>query len=314
MRYKEHINNGKKLLAAMFILLEGTVNAQGRQPIIRITGTKFPFGIMQKWIDVYTQLHPGIAVALSKDISTDSAELLIAAHSFRANELPPGKQYIAVARYAQLPIVNSSYPDLAALQQKGFTPADLKRTFFTATTNNAASFNVYRRDKNVCASRSFSEKVTGRQQDITGTMVNGDDRALSAAVKGDIHGISYNNLGLVYDLKTRKVADSIAIIPIDLDENGHIDGGENFYGTLDDILKFLREDGSELIPQDDVNIVFNTATVSKEALGFLQWIITSGQEFNNAYGLLKLNATVSADQQARIEALQSNDIIHISKN
>jgi hypothetical protein len=39
---------------------------------------------------------------------------------------------------------------------------------------------------------------------------------LSAAVKNDVNGISYNNLALIYDLQTRKVADSIAVIPVDL--------------------------------------------------------------------------------------------------
>ena len=99
--------------------------------------------------------------------------------------------------------------------------------------------NVYRRDKNVCASRSFAENVTGSQLDVAGTLVNGDDRALSAAVKKDINGISYNNLGLIYDLHTRKVLDSIAIIFIDFNENGKIDDDENIYATLDNVLNYL---------------------------------------------------------------------------
>ena len=44
-----------------------------------------------------------------------------------------------------------------------------------------------------------------------------------------------NNLNFVYDLDTRKPYTGIEVIPIDL--NGKIDPDENFYGTLDDIMK-----------------------------------------------------------------------------
>src|SRR4051794_8537740 len=85
--------------------------------VIKVTGTKFPFDIMQQWIDVYSKTHPGVQFKLSKAIPLDSADIMIAAHAFRPGELKSDQVIIALNRYAQLPIVNSRRSDLQALQQ-----------------------------------------------------------------------------------------------------------------------------------------------------------------------------------------------------
>jgi phosphate transport system substrate-binding protein len=276
--------------------------------LVKITGTKFPFDIMQQWIDVYTKAHPGVQFRLSKAIPLDSADLVIAAHSFRPGELKDDQEIIAVNRYAQLPIVNSKRSDLNVLQQKGFTQRDLKNIYFGQDKNeltNGFSYaaNVYKRDKNVCASRSFAENVTGSQTDVAGALVSGDDKALSAAVRRDVNGISYNNLGLVYNLQTRKVADSIAIVPIDINENGKVDANEKIYATLDDVLNYLGTTNSNHVPQDNVNIVYDKKTVSKTALDFLDWVVKSGQQYNRSFGFLNLDKAVVEQESQQLNAL-----------
>ena len=208
---------------------------------------------------------------------------------------------MAVNRYAQLPIVNSNRVDLKHLQQKGFTQQDLKNIFFTDKENKtdvfSNPFTIYKRNKKVCASRSFAENVTGLQQEIYGVGVTGDDRSLSAAVRNDLTGISYNNLGFVYNIQTRKVADSIAVIPIDINENGVIDRNEKNYATLDNVLDFIYQTKSTKIPQENVNVVFSNNISNKAAIDFLKWIITEGQQYNRAYGFLNLDKSVAVKEQ-----------------
>ncbi len=297
----------------IFLLITVTATvfvAAAQTNVIKITGTKFPFEIVQHWMDEYSKIHPDVQFKLSKAIPLDSADLMIAAHGFRPGELKDDEVAIAVTRYAQLPIANSNRSDLKTLQQKGFTQQDLKNIYFNAQQNRTDNLNepvtIYRRDKNVCASRSFAENVTGNQLDVAGDLVNGDDRALSNAVKNDVNGISYNNLGLIYNLKTRRVADSIAVIPIDLNGNGKIDADENIYATLDDVLNFLSASNNNTIPQDNVNIVINKNTISKNALNFLNWIITQGQQYNRSYGFFDLDKTVVLQEQKLLNNL-SND-------
>src|SRR4051812_31168680 len=113
----------KKILVLLsFPLLLVTANAQtANTSVIKITGTKFPFAIMQQWIDVYSKTHPGVSFQLSKSIPADSADLVIAAHAFRPGELKDDQNILAVNRYAQLPIINSNRPDRKDLQRNGFT-------------------------------------------------------------------------------------------------------------------------------------------------------------------------------------------------
>lgn len=274
---------------------------------IKITGTKFPFVIMQQWIDAYAKIHPGIKFELSKMIPADSADIFIAAHSFEPGELKENQSLIALNRYAQLPIVNDKRPDLQALQQNGFSITGMANIFFAPDTAKTDGFNapvnIYKRDKNVCATRSFAENVTGKQKDVYGVNVTGDDRALSAAVKNDVAGISYNNLGLIYDLKTRKIADSLAVVPIDLNNNGSIDDNEKIYNSLDEVLDFLSAGNNGKIPEVNVNVVINKNTITKEALLFLGWIITGGQQYNRQYGFLNLDKSEVSRQQSAIGQL-----------
>ena len=283
-----------------------SANAQTNDTI-RITGTRFPFEIAEQWITAYQQTHPNVQFKLSKSIPAEKADLLIAAHGFKKGELNDNQEIIAVNRYAQLPIVNSNRKDLKALQDKGFSKEDLQKIYFNKNgtkTNPLFQSTVYKRNKNVCASRSFAENITGIQSDVNGILVNGDDRALSAAVKEDVNGISYNNLGLIYNLQTRKVADSIAVVPIDLNENGKIDTDENIYATLDDVLDYLSSDkNNNAIPQDNVNIVFDKNKINKNEIDFLNWIITQGQQYNRSYGFLNLDKTIVGKEQEELQKL-----------
>ena len=287
------------------------INAQST--IIKITGTKFPFEIMQQWIDAYSKTHPGVQFQLSKSIPVDSADLTIAAHAFRNGELSDEQTVIAVNRYAQLPIANINRKDIAALQLRRFTTHDLKTIYFEQSDESKTDalnepVQVYGRDKKVCASRSFAENVTGNQWNVAGIFVTGDDQALSNAVKDDVNGISYNNLSLIYNLKTRKVVDSIAIIPIDLNENGKIDTDENIYATLDEVLNFLSLSSHSIIPQDNVNVVINKNKANQEALDFLKWIITNGQQYNRCYGFLDIDKTTVKQQQQLLTAISKANI------
>ncbi len=290
----------------VFYLIIASVHAQTKDTI-KITGTRFPFEIVQQWIIAYQQTHPNVQFQLSKSIPGEKADILIAAHGFREGELKDNQDIIAVNRYAQLPIVNSNRKDLKVLQDKGFTKEDLQEVYFNNNGKNKHPLfqsTVYKRNKIVCASRSFAENITGIQSDVNGILVNGDDRALSAAVKEDVNGISYNNLGLIYNLQTRKVADSIAIVPIDLNGNGKIDRDENIYATLDDVLDYLGSNkNNNAIPQDNVNIVYDKNKINKNEILFLNWIITQGQKYNRSYGFLNVAESVARKEQEQLNEL-----------
>jgi phosphate transport system substrate-binding protein len=107
---------------------------------------------------------------------------------------------------------------------------------------------VYKRSKPACAAKAFATHYYSNPHTATGIGINGNDKDLSKAVKKDLNGVSYNNLGFIYDIKTRKVADSLAVIPLDLNENGKIDADEKVYATLDDLVNFVEKTNHPKIP------------------------------------------------------------------
>jgi len=278
----------KKLLLslAVWFSLLAALQAQPGS-VIRITGTRLAYPLFQRWADEYTRLHPGTTFVVSK-VSADSADLLIVSHKLRPNDVKEGWTSLVVARYVQLPVVNDRRKDVAALRSKGFNDSAFRQVYFSQGPS-LYQFTVYKRQQPACASISFANHFGSEQKDIKGVGVTGDDKDLLTAVKRDTDGVSYNNLGFLYDLKTRRPVDSIAIIPIDLDENGRIDREEKFYGSLDEVIDFVEKTHHPRIPLEDVHVLFRKNTGNKDLAAFLQWIVTKGQAFDHAYGFVNLN-------------------------
>ncbi len=278
-----------RIIVLVGILVTGTKsNAQ----TIRIAGTRLTYPLFQQWINEYTKQQTNLHFILNSKLPVDSVDISIVAHKLAATDIKEGKTAITVSRYVQLPVVNSNRTDVASLQEKGFNEASFKQVYFGETSNsNIASeavFTVYKRKQNACASQSFANHFGSEQKDIKGVPIVGDDKALLEAVKQDVNGVSYNNLGFIYDLKTRKLVDSIAIVPIDFNENGKIDSDEKIYGTLDNVLTYAEKTNSPKLLIEDVNVLYNQNYPNKEVANFLKWILTYGQQYNHEYGFINL--------------------------
>ena len=127
-----------------------------------------------------------------------------------------------------------------------------------------------------------------KQEDLQGLGVNGDP-GVADAVRKNIEGIGYNNLGFIYEMQTRKIYPGLDVIPIDLNENGIIDANENFYGTMDGVIKAINEGVYPSPPARDLYLVSGGKPVNKLVLTFLQWILNDGQKFVNEAGYVMIH-------------------------
>jgi phosphate transport system substrate-binding protein len=283
----------KKIL---FLIIPGILAIQtiaqktSARKVIKITGTRLAFPLVQRWIDEYKKQHPEVIMQLSSKIPADSADVLIASYNLRAGDVKDGRAAIALTRYVQLPVINSQSNAVTTLQSKGFTDTDFSRIYFGNDNNQLYHFSVYKREKPACASIAFANHFGNEQKDIKGIGVTGDDKDLLNAVKKDTNGISYNNLGFIYDLKSRRVVDSIAIVPIDFNQNGQIDASEQIYGTLDNVLEFSEKTKNSKLMIEQVNVVFHKDNPDKNVIAFLQWVLTKGQRYNHDFGFINLDA------------------------
>lgn len=303
----------KKFLLAS-LLAAATTFVLGQpvtKPVVKIKGTRLAYPLVSLWIAEFQKVHPEIKVAIAHDAPSDSIDFLIAAYPISPAELKPGQEVVAVAEYVQLLIVNSRRPGLEAWLKTGITEKDLGQLFFNAapapaiSSQPANAIHAYVRDRPVCAVKAFANHFGADAGTLTGQGVKGDDQTLSKSVKADPYGISFNNLGFVYDLKSRKVQDSLAIIPLDLNSNGRVDANEEQYGTLDQLISFVEHSGGSQFARAPVNFIFRKPSTAEQghALLFVQWVLSNGQSFNHDAGFLNSTHETLKQQQLRIARL-----------
>ncbi len=292
----------KKILIALSSFASFQI-AVAQDATIKITGTRLAHPLFRQWIIEYSKTHKHAHFELSSKIPADSADILIASYAVQPNELKEGQQIISVSRYVQLPVVNSRRADLQSLQEKGFTEQAFRQVYFADTRNNKPDkftnlFTVYTREKPACATRAFATHFGNQPKDIQGVGVAGDDRTLLDAVKNDTNAISYNNLGFIYNLQSRKVIDSIAVVPIDINENGKIDADEKIYNTLDEVVAYAQKHRSNKLVIESVNIIIKKKNPNVVITDFITWILKQGQQYSNAYGFLQLPDALVEDELA----------------
>jgi phosphate transport system substrate-binding protein len=270
---------------------------------IILTGTRFSYPLIEKWIEEFKKEYPEVPFRLITrgSLNTDSANLIVNAHKLHPEEIKGGNYVVNIGRFALLPVANSKNPLLPEWDKKGLKEKELKKLFFLKYDpfgdeeevkdkhKNAYKPTLYTRAQKACAPISFARNYGFEQDDILGKPIGGDDKHLLMAIENDTNGITYNNLGFIYDLKTRKVKNKLAVIPLDLNSNGKLDEEETFYNTLDEVIRHLEKEKPSEIAIEHLNISYQSQAVetNKNLSLFVNWVLTKGQQYNHAYGFLE---------------------------
>lgn len=125
-----------------------------------------------------------------------------------------------------------------------------------------------------------------KQEDLSGTAVNGDP-GLAEAVRQDVLGIGYNNIGYAYDLATGKQVEGLIVLPIDLNENGTVDPDESFYGTKAEVTRAIANGKYPSPPARELYLVTRDQFTGLTRV-FVRWILTDGQKFVDPMGYIVL--------------------------
>ena len=299
----------KKIIFALLMLTGLFVNQSYSQEKsdnkVIITGTRFTYPVVEKWLVEFKKTHPDVNIRLARlgEPAADSANLRITSHDVDVSALKAGETYVAIAKYGLLTIANEKSPLVAYYKDKGLQEADINQLFFTDHTGQKLNYVVYTREQKSCAPISFASYFGHSFSDLSGTKVPGDDKALLQALRKDSLGISYNNLGYVYDIRSRKLAEGIAILPVDLNHNGKIDKDERFYNTLDEVIARYEGAPNNLLATEDVNVVYQKSTSNPNLQVFLNWVLNDGQKYNHEVGFLNFNTVELAKQK---QALANN--------
>jgi phosphate transport system substrate-binding protein len=272
---------------------------------ITLSGAFALYPLAVKWAEEFEKLHPRVTVNVSAggagkgmtDALTKMVDLGMYSKSVSPEEQAKGAWWIAVAKDAVLPTINARNPVLADLKKKGLTRQKFFDIFISGTiktwgeavgNKSKAELQAFTRSDACGAADMWAKYLNGKkQEDLIGLGVNGDP-GVADAVRRTPEGIGFNNLGFVYEMSTRKIYEGLAIIPIDLNGNGVIDADEDFYGSMDQVMKAINDGKYPSPPARDLYLVSGGKPSNQLVRTFLKWILTDGQKFVTEAGYVTI--------------------------
>jgi phosphate transport system substrate-binding protein len=302
----------KILVAVIIIGVVGMVSLSGctttqKENTIKVSGAYSLYPMMVIWAQKYHTLHPDINIDISSggagkgmaDALAGSVNLGMVSRDVTTAESDQGIVAVAVVEDAVLATINTDNPVLDIILEKGLTKQQLREIFINYTiptwgqligdSNNTDPIKVYSRSDPCGAAEAWVKYLGDYTQDDIPTIeqitkVKGDD-SMSKSIAGDPLGIGYSNVNYIYSNSTKAPKEGIAVVPLDLNENGTIDPEENFYASRDDIV---NAEINNTLPSPPSRLVYlvtlnNFTGITKD---FVRWILTDGQQytFENGYG------------------------------
>jgi phosphate transport system substrate-binding protein len=272
---------------------------------ISISGAFALYPIVIRWADEYKKQNPGIRFDISaggagkgiSDALNGMVELGMVSREIYPEEIKNGAFPIAVTKDAVVAIVCSQNPSLNDILTKGLKQETGRNIWITGEDNSWSKafgsksktpIHVYTRSDACGAAEMWAKYFGSKQEDLLGIGVFGDP-GLAQAIKKDPIGIGFNNIGYVYDASTRKQIEGLRVVPVDLNNNGKIDPDEDFYNSLDDLIKAISTGKYPSPPARELYFVMKGNPKNNKTLSdFIKWVLTDGQKFVTEAGFITL--------------------------
>jgi phosphate transport system substrate-binding protein len=278
----------KPLVILLALTLSFGLKAQNPGKTITISGSRFANSLVEKWADEYVKANAGVSIQFVKGDVQGDLSLTV------SNDEKSDKKFVNVAQIAVLPVVSEKNTIFGKQLKNGVTREDLKNVFIEGTLNHtdeetkaSNAFTVYTQPSHSATTKVVLSYLGGSVSEIPGVIVTGDDKYLIESVLSDSTGVSYGNIGFIYDLASRAPVKGIRILPIDPDNNGKLKKEEQIYDNLDQLMTFLENTKPKTIPTSYVGFSFNQKESNAWVADFVNWVKLSGQQFNHQYGFLK---------------------------
>ena len=299
-------NKFAQVFFALLISSTGLFAQSNGSESVFISGTKFTYPLIEKWIAEYAKVNPNSKLKIAPKLAAgQTADLSIIAHQPAKDELKADQAIVYAGKYALLPVTNPTNPILLGAAKKGFNKKEIDKLFFEVVDYDAEptkekpkfAATIYARDNQACASTALAGYFGHLTSEIRGKKVLGDDIYLLSALKKDSIGIAYNNLGYLFDTNSRKLKDGIALLPLDLKKNTK----DILTGNLDFVIDVLEKNQIETVPVEKIGFVYSPVNSRKEVTAFLAWVLTDGQQYNHDKGFLNLDKQLLAEQNSNLK-------------
>jgi phosphate transport system substrate-binding protein len=300
-------------------VLTGCDQSQKNSKQINFSGAFALYPLNLKWSEEYKKLHPGIAFNIQPggagkgltDALSGNADVGMFSREISDNELNQGVWYIALAKDAVFPTVNSNNPYIDSIRAHGFTQAALKSLFIDGKpetwedllgikSNARHKINIYSRSDASGAAESWAAFFNMRQDKLKGTGMMGDP-GIADAVKNDANGVGFNNTQYLFNIQNGNKNAGIEILPLDVNGNGRIDSAENFYSSLSTVEAAVVNGAYPSPPVRDLYFICKQKPTDKDILDYFKWVLTDGQQFIKDAGYVLLPADTIQAQLKKLE-------------
>lgn len=266
------------------------------QKYIVITGVRFAYPLVQKWIDDYNKENPDVQIIIESRGSADPAkyDILIEAYD-KDVQLIKSREYVYIARYAVLPVANANSAFAKTYSVKGINNDLINQLYFhnifadqDKKREIKEPYTIYTRLQKAGAPVTFAKYFGHEHKDIVGKSIAGSDEHLLKAILRDSTAVSYLPLTLAYDHNSKKPVEGLSILPVDLNGNGKINDEEKFYDDMGRVIDQLEQESAKEINNIPVEYLHMSVdgNGTPEAISFLRWVIRNGQGDLHDFGYL----------------------------
>jgi len=269
-----------------------------------------------KWAEEFNKIHPNVKIDISgggagkgmTDALAKVVDIGMVSREVYPEEKEKGAFPIAVVKDAVIPTINAENPELESILKIGLKKEiavklwnqELKTWGDVLGTSAKTPVHVFTRSDACGAAETFAAWFGKKQEHLKATGVYGDP-GLAAAVQKDKLGIGYNNIAYAYDQKSKKPFEGLAIIPIDVNDNGQIDPEEDFYETSVTLIQAINDNRYPSPPARDLYLVSNGKPTKPEVVAFLEYVLSEGQQYAGETGYIGLSEEKLKNEAAKLK-------------
>jgi phosphate transport system substrate-binding protein len=277
---------------------------EGLKGTITISGAWALYPMVVKWAEQFQKIHPQVKIDVAAggagkgmaDCLAGVVDIGMVSRDIYPAEIEKGAWWVSVTKDAVVATVNQNNPVLKELLAKGVKKETFIDIWVTGKIKDWGQVkgdgttdlvHVYTRSDACGAAEIWAKFLGKKQEDLLGVGVYGDP-GLTEAVKKDVLGIGYNNINYAYDAKTKKQIEQIRVLPIDLNGNGLIDEGEDFYNSRDEITNAIATGRYPSPPARELYLVSQGKPKKELVTEFIKWVLTDGQKYVPEAGYINL--------------------------
>ncbi len=294
------------------------INPQKEKDIIKILSSPDLYDLAENWKSEYSRLNPDLEIKVIKITETNITDIskkkdLCFISNKYYNQLNLESEWkMVIGRDVIVPVINAENPFIEKIYEKGVSPDALIQMFKDNESQSWGALFEYEQNvpvnyyatKNELIKTQIMNFLNINPSAIDGKILK-NRQDLISAIQNDPYAIGFCKLTDIIDLENQNFIENIKLLPIDRNGNGKIDYMEEIYN---DLYSFTRGVWIGKYPKALISNIYTvqlTKPANEPEIGFLNWILTDGQQFLHSNGYSDL---VFQERQTKLERLRDQNI------